>query len=185
MTRKIIPDFQKNMSLILPGHSPAARVLMIRCPLSGFLPCSPPPGFKVRMYQTGDEGHWLKIHREAEESIKMSPSFFQQQFGADSHLLRLRQLYILSPEGTPVGTSTAWFGGHSRDDDWGRVHWVAIQPDFQRRGLASALISATCARLEALGHSKAYLVTWSDRPWAIRLYERFGFVRQSQDAQGS
>lgn len=175
---------KKFMSVDPLGETPVARVLMVRRPLGYFPLYSPPGGFIIRRYAPGDEEHWLAIHREAEKSIKMTPDFFTLQFGSDPQLLRQRQLYLLSPAGVPVGTSTAWFGGHSKGPEWGRVHWVAVRPEFQRRGLASILISATCARLQELGHKQAYLVTWSDRPWAIRLYEKFGFVRESERGGG-
>jgi GNAT superfamily N-acetyltransferase len=95
-----------------------------------------------------------------------------------------RQLFLLDCEGVAVGTATAWFNNDYRGEKCGRIHWVAIVPEHQGRGLSKPLLSAACRRLEELGHHKAYLVTSSVRIPAISLYLRFGFapdVRSDED----
>jgi ribosomal protein S18 acetylase RimI-like enzyme len=52
---------------------------------------------------------------------------------------------------------------------------VAIIPERQGRGLAKALLSATCMRLRELGHTRLYLTTETPRLPAIALYLKFGF----------
>ncbi len=61
-------------------------------------------------------------------------------------------------------------------DRWGRVHWMAIVPEFQRHGLGKVLLGAICQRLRELGHERAYLHTSAARIPAIQLYLRFGFA---------
>jgi GNAT superfamily N-acetyltransferase len=83
---------------------------------------------------------------------------------------------LIAPNQEVIGTGAAWF-----DDDFGgarigRVHWVAILPEYQGRGLSKPLLSAICRRLRELGHGRAYLATASARSRAIQLYLRFGFV---------
>ncbi len=58
----------------------------------------------------------------------------------------------------------------------GRVHWVALLPEVQGRGLARPLMTTVCRRLRALGHRRAYLTTAMNRPAAVGLYLKFGFV---------
>jgi len=58
---------------------------------------------------------------------------------------------------------------------WGRVHWMAMLPEVQGRGLGKALLTAICQRLRELGHERAYLHTSAARLPAIRLYLKFGF----------
>ena len=89
--------------------------------------------------------------------------------------LRQRQCYLLAPSGEVIGTGTAWFDNNFAGARWGRVHWLAMMPEFQRRGLAKPLMTAICRRLAELGHERVYLSTSTARPAAIGLYLRFGF----------
>ena len=56
-----------------------------------------------------------------------------------------------------------------------RVHWVAIVPDHQGKGLAKPLLTAICNRLVEIGHDRAYLTTNTVRLPAINLYLAYGF----------
>ena len=66
---------------------------------------------------------------------------------------------------------------------WGRVHWMAIRPEFQGRGLGRALLTVICRRLRELGHERAYLHTSAARLAAIRLYLGFGFEPVLRNAE--
>ena len=152
-----------------------------------------PSGFSLRWYQPGDEEHWLRIHLAADHFNEITPELFQKQFGVEaergiysasapapasgikSALLRERQCYLLSPTGEVIGTGTAWFNDNFEGGRWGRVHWMAVLPEFQGRGLGKSLLSAICRRLRELGHERAYLTTSTARVAAIGLYLRFGF----------
>jgi ribosomal protein S18 acetylase RimI-like enzyme len=141
-------------------------------------------GFSLRWYRPGDEAHWLRIHLAADRFNQFTPKLFRAQFGLDEVLLSQRQCYLLNPLAEVVGTATAWFKDDFDGARWGRVHWMAIAPEFQGRGLGSALLSAICQRLRELGHERAYLTTSTARVSAIRLYRKFGFeqlVRNGQD----
>jgi len=169
---------------------------MSRASLDNVPECAPPAGFTLRWYQPGDEAHWLRIHLAADEFNRITPDLFQQQFAPEAErplqpasppegptgakpatdALRNRQCYLLAPGGEVVGTGTAWFNDHFEGARWGRVHWMAVLPEFQRQGRGRALLSAVCRRLRELGHERAYLSTSTARIAAIRLYLRFGFA---------
>ena len=134
-----------------------------------------PTGFDLRWYQSGDEAHWLRIHLDADRLNLITPELFKQQFGTASDLLQQRQCYLLFGK-EPIGTATAWFNDAFRGKPYGRVHWVAILPKFQGRGLSKPLMTTICERLRELGHERAYLTTSAERVAAIHLYQRFGFV---------
>jgi len=142
-----------------------------------------PPGFALRWFQPGDEAHWLRIHLAADRFNKITPELFQRQFGSDEKLLSERQYFLINPIAEVIGTGTAWFNGHFEGGRWGRVHWMAVVPAFQRRGLGKALLSAICGRLRELGHQRAYLTTSTARLPAIRLYLQFGFEPWIQTAE--
>jgi len=154
---------------------PTCRLLMIREHLEGIPDFAAPPGFSLRWYRPGDEVLWLKIHLEADRFNKISPELFRQEFGSEAARLVDRQCFLLDREGTAIGTGTAWFGNELGGVEIGRVHWIAIVPEYQGRGLSKPLMTAICTGLRKLGHQRAYLSTSKERLPAIRLYLRFGF----------
>ncbi|HVM49017.1 MAG TPA: GNAT family N-acetyltransferase [Candidatus Acidoferrum sp.] len=151
------------------------RILMWRENLEDVPEFGVPAGFGLRWHCPGDEAAWLRIDRLANPGDGTPPDLFDRVFGADLGLLARRQCYLLDGHGEPVGTATAWF-----DDDFegarvGRIHYVAVVPEYQGRGLSRPLMTAVCGRLRELGHCCAYLATATHRIRAINLYRRFGF----------
>jgi GNAT superfamily N-acetyltransferase len=149
---------------------------MVRAHLDNVPEFALPAGFALRRYQPGDEEHWRQIHLAADRYNEITPELFPRQFGTDWRLLRERQCYLLVVRGQVIGTGTAWFNDNFEGARFGRVHWMAIVPEFQGRGLAKPLLTAICLRLHELGHDRAYVSTSSARRPAIGLYLRFGFV---------
>jgi GNAT superfamily N-acetyltransferase len=163
---------QRSMSVV-ERNLPAK---MVRVSLDSVPEFALPAGFSLRWYQPGDEENWRQIHLAADCYNKITPELFQHQFGTDERLLRDRQCYLLDPRSEVIGTGTAWFNDNFEGVRFGRVHWMAIVPEFQGRGLAKSLMTVICRRLRELGHDRAYLSTSSARRPAINLYLRFGFV---------
>jgi GNAT superfamily N-acetyltransferase len=157
-----------------PPQSPIA-LKMVRKDLENIPDFAFPPGFLLRAYRPGDAERWTEIQLLADELNEITGQLFGQQFGYDNALLAQRQLYTVDAQGEAIGTGTAWFNDHFEGARWGRVHWVAIRPAYQGRGLAKPLMTALCRRLRELGHTRAYLSTSSARRAAINLYRRFGF----------
>jgi len=162
---------------------PNVRLVMARQHWAEVPECSLPAGFSVRWYRPGDEACWRKIHLAAEREVAITPELFRQQFGTNEALLTRRQCYVLNARGEAVGTATAWFDEHFQGGDWGRVHWLAVMPDYQGQGLGRALLSLVCRRLQELGHTRAFLRTTATRLRAIKLYRAFGFVPLPQSEQ--
>jgi GNAT superfamily N-acetyltransferase len=142
-----------------------------------------PAGWSLRGYRPGDAAHWQRIHLVAEREHEITPALFREQFGQDEELLASRQCYLQDPQGQAIGTATAWFDDHFQGGRWGRVHWVAIVPEYQGRGLAKPLMTAVCQRLRELGHDRAFLRTTASRVSAINLYLRFGFGPLPRDVE--
>jgi GNAT superfamily N-acetyltransferase len=136
-----------------------------------------PPGFSFRMYRSGDEKTWTDIWQRADVfGIKFTPQTFGQEFPGEAQTLAQRQFYLLDPGGTPIGTAAAWFPDDAHGKDCGCIHWVAIVPEMQGRGLSRPLLAATLERMKALGYRSSYLRTQTVRVAAIKLYMEFGFV---------
>lgn len=140
------------------------------------------PGYTLRTYRPGDEDAWADIHRLADRLNPVTTALFGEQFGARPEELPRRQFFLLNPAAETVGTATAWFGTDRDGVLLGRVHWVAIVPAEQGRGLAKPLLAAVCGRLLELGHRQAYLTTSILRPAALNLYFAFGFMPELQTA---
>lgn len=133
-----------------------------------------PAPYTIRLYRPGDELAWRQIQSQADLYNAITAELFAAQFGDDPTLLAERQFYLCDGAGRPIGTATAWFGPY-RNQNYGRVHWVAIGPEFQGLGLAKPLMTLVCERLHQLGHRQAYLTTATARISAITLYLKFGF----------
>jgi len=160
-------------------------VNMVRSDLKDVPQHALPAGYSVRTYQPGDEAVWTRIFRDADRYNEIQAGLFEDQFGSDPDLLRRRQIYLCDPSGQEVGTTTAWFDDDYGGLPYGRIHWVAIVPACQGRGLAKPLMTAACNLMVLLGHERAYLVTQTVRLPAIILYLKFGFrphVRSEADA---
>lgn len=134
-----------------------------------------PEGYTLRWYEPGDEEHWLAIQRAAEAYIPISLELFLDQYGTDAQLLQQRLFFLRAASGATVATTAAWFSHGDPASPEGRIHWVAILPEYQGRGLSNVLMSIACQRLRQLGHTSARLTTSAARIAAINLYFKFGF----------
>ncbi len=172
MTRLFCPPGRKLVSI--PEQNLPLK--MMRATLDNVPEFALPNGFSLRWYQPGDDVHWLWIHAAADRYNEITSGLFQKQFRSDEKVLSERQTYLLDPHGRVIGTGTAWFNEDFEGARWGRVHWMAIVPQYQGQGLSKPLMTVICTRLHELGDNRAYLSTSSVRTAAIRLYLRFGFA---------
>jgi len=162
------------------------NIMMVRAVLDGVPSCPLPEGFSIRRYRPGDEKVWTRIWTAAELFGSVGPETFAREFGDRADLLPERQLYLCDAAGHEVGTAAAWFGRSDIDPEAGLVHWVAVVPEMQGRGLAKPLMSAVLVRLRELGYRRAYLITQEARVAAVNLYLRFGFLPEVRDeAEGA
>ncbi len=128
-----------------------------------------PPAYHLRPFRDGDEWAWASIEAAVGEfgpPIR-AREHFEEEFGPFRDVLADRWFILADVRGGPVGTATAWYGrfdGETR----GRVHWVAIVPDHQGKGLAKPLLSAVMGRL-AREHANAYLTTQTTSYRAVLL----------------
>jgi len=150
-------------------------IRMIRKNLDAIPEYSVPTGYSIRWYQPGDEQLWRKIHLFADKYTQVTPDLFVREFGSNIPMLAERQCFLIDSKGFPIGTASAWFDNRDEQSP-GRIHWIAIIPEEQGKGLAKTLLSTVCNRLKKLGHSNAYLTTQTVRIPAINLYLKFGFA---------
>ncbi|MCC5877356.1 MAG: GNAT family N-acetyltransferase [Candidatus Sumerlaeia bacterium] len=140
------------------------------------LPVHPPPtGIQIRQHLEEDVQTWTSIQQAADTLNEITDSLFHEAFGKSEKLHHQRILYIATTSGETFGTAAAWYGPDGPEHPLGRVHWVAIHPDFQGRGHGKPLVAATLALLMSLGHRECYLKTDKARTAALGLYKSLGF----------
>ncbi len=136
-----------------------------------------PKPYTLRTYQPHDEKAWLEIHVQADPYNTFTEESFFKGFGHDAQLWRENQFYVCDENNKPIGTATAWsVQKEEHPTPQGLVHWVALYPDHQGKGLSKPLMSAVCHRLRDRGFERAYLNTSSGRLPAVALYLAFGFL---------
>ena len=145
-----------------------------------------PPEYGWRLYRPGDEFAWADIEMSAGEFKAMGPAIkaFREYF-PDVDALKERMLFLTDGD-TPFATATAWYGDGDAARE-GRLHWVSVDADHQRRRLSYPLVSLAMARMRLLGHSSAYLTTQTASWPAIKVYHRFGFmpfVQKPEETEG-
>lgn len=153
-----------------------ANIMMVRGNLDTVPDCALPAGYSVRPYEPGDGATWTWIWTAASLYNEIAAETFVREFGTDEDVLRERQSFLCEPGGEAVGTATAWFGKEEIDAGAGLVHWVAVVPHLQGKGLGGSLMAIVLQRLRELGYGRSYLITQTARVAAIRLYLSFGFV---------
>jgi len=162
------------------------EIFLTRAHLTELVSSPLPAGFYFRNYEFQDEENWFRIYKASDNYNKVYSTTFKEYFGAKAQKLEKRQIYICNSDGLAVATATAWYDKDFSGQSWGRVHWVAVHPDYQGQGLANCLLSEVLKRLKQCGHEKAYLRTYTMRLKAIRLYLNFGFmplIRSSEDEE--
>jgi GNAT superfamily N-acetyltransferase len=152
------------------------RVVMLREDLIDIPPLELPAGYALRPYREGDRDTWMDIERASESFRTIEDDLFEKQFGDDLAEMPARCRFLVGPDGSDVGTITAWFDNQYGGKCWGRVHWVAIRPEHRGRGLARPMVAATMRQMVELGHRRSILDTQTPRLPAIRVYLDLGFV---------
>jgi ribosomal protein S18 acetylase RimI-like enzyme len=157
------------------------KVVMERVSLAAIPEYGLPQGFALRWYQAGDEAVWLQIQAAADPYNDITADLFFKTFGNDQTAHEQRICFLTMATGELIGTAAAWWGEEGARERRGRIHWVAILPAFQGRGLAKPLLTAVCLRLRELEHDSTYLTTSAARIPALNLYRQFGFVPVIRD----
>jgi GNAT superfamily N-acetyltransferase len=152
-------------------------VTMVRDNLENLPSFELPAGYRIRAFRSGEETVWSEIEIAAGEfeNLAVALNAFSANFGEDVQAMQSRSFFVETDSGLAVGTGTAWYNADFLGQDYGRVHWIGIRPEYHGRGLAKPLVRAVMRRL-AESHERAYLNTFITRIPAIKVYLDFGFV---------
>ena len=150
-------------------------IVMYRPHLNDLPPVVLPEGFRIRTFRYGDIANWSRIETAVGEfpTEQHAERYFEREFGPQIDLMSDRSFMLETADGEAIGTTTAWMGTF-QGEPMGKIHWVAIEPAYQGRGLAKPLLATALHRL-ALDHQRAYLETQTTSYRAVGLYLKFGF----------
>lgn len=137
-----------------------------------------PEGYSIRKFREGDEIEWAKIETAAEEFKTVADALkrFDKEFGSNIEEMKHRCLFIENEDGEAIGTTSAWFGDlDGTGEQKGRIHFVAIKPEYQGKKLSKPLLTAALNTLIKENHNKVYLTTQTTSYQAINMYLNYGF----------
>ena len=136
-----------------------------------------PTGFRIRLFEKGDEANWVRIETSVGEFIdeEAARQRFEKEFGPYLDEMTKRCLFIEDENGHAIATTTAWYGDLTDyGEGIGRIHWVGVVPEYQGRKLSKPLLSEAL-NLLARHHSKAYLTSQTTSYQAVNMYLNYGF----------
>ena len=159
----------------MPEPLPNIAVRMVRPHLRDIPQAPFPHGFGIRALRRDEGWLWTEVQRDTERLFPIADDLFMRQFGDDLPGVEQRCFFVTDARGDAVGTISAWHPPQDLGPDWGRIHWVAVCPAYQGRGLGKAALHYALSRL-AEWHQRAVLDTSTARVPAVKMYLDFGFV---------
>jgi ribosomal protein S18 acetylase RimI-like enzyme len=153
------------------------RVIMIHDDIKqSKVDISLPEGYYFAKFKSGDESVWADIEVAAGEFQTKDDALkrFHDEFGSFELQLQSRCFFLCNSDGEPVGTSMGWYDNDFNGEKLGRLHWVAIKPEYQGKRLGKPLVAMAVKRIQEF-HDKAYLTTQTTSWKAINMYLDFGF----------
>ncbi len=150
-------------------------VRMIRSHLDDLPQWPFPPGYAVRSMGRDEGPLWERVWRETEPFDAIKPGLFAHEFGTDPAAIESRCFFLTAPGGAIAGTISAWQSVLEDGRLYGQIHWVAVHPKHQGRGLCKPLMTHAMNCLSTR-HDRCFLGTATRRLPAIKVYLDFGFV---------
>lgn len=135
-------------------------------------------GYSFRSYEPSYREAWIALHVSLGqlESMDKGRRYFAETFESQPADLQQQMILVIDENEQLVGTSSVWEGFHFGDRRM-RVHWVGVDEQHQRKGLAKALMLKTIQLYDTLGcEHPLYLTSQTNSYVAISLYQRLGFT---------
>ena len=135
-----------------------------------------PEGYYFAKYKPGDQLVWADIEAAAGEfsTIESALESFNNEFGDFELQLQSRCFFLYNSKGEAIGTSMGWYDNDFNGKKLGRLHWIAIKPEYQGKHLGKPLVAMAIKRIQE-SHDQAYLSTKTTSWKAINMYLDFGF----------
>ena len=135
-----------------------------------------PLGYTISSFKNGDEKYWARLQANTDSFVSQRTALthFNDEFADQQIDLQNRCYFLHAPEKKYIGTAMAWLAEEPFDAQFGRLHWVAIDPCYRSRGLGKILIKYTMQRLLHYA-SSVYLTSQTSSLAAIDIYLGLGF----------
>jgi mycothiol synthase len=131
-----------------------------------------PVGYTMRHVQgEADLEARVAAHRSAFHPSRMTVEKHRAVMASPTYRPEL-DLMAVAPDGTVAACTIVWFDDVNR---MGIFEPVACHQDYQRRGLASAVMGEGLRRLFALGAQVAHVNSWREDSAGAMLYRALGF----------
>lgn len=168
---------------------PYTAVVMVRQNAQN-VPVYPlPEGYRFAPFTPKDEEKWVQLQAEVThvESLQQGRQIFREEFlQADGEMpceecpgykdVVARTVQVKDAQDNLIGVATLWTGD-TFGTLWQRVHWVAVHPAHQGKGIAKCMIAKMLELYEELGcDTPVYLTTQTKTYRAVRIYKQMGFV---------
>ena len=133
-----------------------------------------PDGYYMRSYTQGDGIGWCKCCIDGSLGVEeISENVFEEKMLKDKSVNPENIFFLISPIGDIAGTVTYQY---TNDKDTGCIHMVAIEKNYQGKGLAAPLMLYAVQKIIDDGKKEIILTTDDWRIPAIKTYCRTGFV---------
>jgi GNAT superfamily N-acetyltransferase len=153
-------------------------VSMVRESFDGLPEYDLPSGYHFRTFKRGEGRIWAEVQTRAGNfpEIEKALEDFDKEFRDRQDEFEQRCLFLVDDQsGEVIGATVAWLDPDFQGRDHGRIHWVAIVPEFQGRKLAKPML-CEAMRMLRKWHPRVCLGTHTSCRKAISMYLDFGFV---------
>jgi GNAT superfamily N-acetyltransferase len=128
----------------------------------------------------GDAAHWLRLQSVALPSSQAGRDWtdrdFAREFLSQSWWSPERMLFAATASGRTVGTATLGGRGGQEVHSEATVHWLLVDPEYQRRGVATTLVAQLEWMCWEAGGRSMTLETLSIWEAAVAFYVARGYV---------
>ena len=130
-----------------------------------------PEGYAIRAYQPGDEDAWAAVMCAVGEQTDIAEA--RAEF-TRRYLAAPERIFVaVDAAGAVVGTAIAW------DDGLRVLHWLAVHPAHQRKGIGRALCQTALRLFRREDNAAPVYLRTLPRSWkAVLLYISMGFKLQ-------
>lgn len=147
---------------------------MVHDHLDCLVPPEIPEGYRVRRFVPGDEPVWVALLQENGELGEWTRERAERLFTAKRGAVWRESIHYIGHGPRPVATACVQL--HEDSPDTPELGWVAVSPDYRRRGLGRAICLVVMDFMREQGYLRCFLRTDDRRLPAIKTYLRLGFV---------